>query len=125
MTDESEFDWGALDRGVRRDPPGRPKDRFYATVAEWTGGCVKCGQPVAQETLPDSDGRLRMPLCRRHVRWAMASRREGVGKQAGALRRLLLAWCDVHGEDAALAKDWLERGRQAKRVRRDPREPRD
>lgn len=87
--------------------PNRPLDRYTARVAEWRGGCVYCGEPDTGRALPESDDKVFMPLCARHTRWAMASRRERMGKQSGALKRLLLAWCKSRNIDEAPAREWL------------------
>ena len=69
----------------------RHKDRHLVVVEEWTGGCVYCG--AAETTLlPGLDHFVDIPFCTLHVRWALASRRERVGKQARHLKKLVLAW---------------------------------
>jgi len=85
----------------------RLKDRHLCVIDEWTTGCVYCGEEEVAACLPGSGGRLTMPLCRRHVRWAMACRRERVGKQARHLKKLLLAWCRLRGDDLEVAEAWL------------------
>ena len=92
---------------VQPDSPNRKKDRWEAIVAEWQGGCIRCGSPETGRALPGSGGRLDLPLCERHLRWALASRRERIGKQAGELARLLLAWCRYRELDRAEARRWL------------------
>lgn len=77
---------------IATDTPNRQLDRWNALAAEWAGGCLVCGRVETGRPLPGSDGELMLPLCERHVRWAMASRRERMGKQAGNLKKLLLAW---------------------------------
>lgn len=91
------------------DRHDRPRDRWTALVTEWYDGCLKCDAPVSDRPLPGSDGQLYLPLCERHIRWAMASRRERLGKQAGYLKKLLLAWCRYRGAptDLDTARDWL------------------
>lgn len=88
---------------------GRVKDRWVNVVDEWHGGCLWCGSPDAR-VLPGLE-EVGVVFCRRHVRWAMASRREGMGKQSYILRRLLLAWCRRRGGDPEVVKQWLGRGR--------------
>jgi hypothetical protein len=83
------------------------KDRHLRVVGEWQSGCVCCCAEVTASSLPGSDGKLTMPLCPRHVRWAMACRRERVGKQARNLKKLLFAWCRYQGDDREAAKVWL------------------
>jgi hypothetical protein len=87
--------------------PERIKDRHLAIVAEWRGGCLYCGAEEVVPTLPGSDGKLAIPFCPRHLRWALASRRERMGKQARTLKKLLLAWCRLRGGDPELVKQWL------------------
>lgn len=87
--------------------PDRFKDRYLAKVDEWSGGCLYCGDPDVVTALPGSGGRLEIPFCRRHVRWALASRREGMGKQSRVLKHLILGWCRLKGGDRELAKEWL------------------
>lgn len=86
----------------------RVKDRHLQVVLEWRGGCVYCGAVAVGLSLPGSGGQLTMPLCARHVRWAMAARRERVGKQARNLKKLLLAWARLHGGDREAVARWLE-----------------
>ena len=87
--------------------PDRFKDRHLATVDEWRGGCVYCGAPESRQTLPGSNGLVVLPLCSKHVRWAMAARRERMGKQSRTLKRLVLAWCRLKGGDQEAAHEWL------------------
>lgn len=93
------------DAGIER--PERFKDRYLDAVDSWRGGCLYCGCEPARATLAGSDGRLTMPLCPKHTRWAMACRRERVGKQARKLKLLLLAWCRLKGDDTGIAREWL------------------
>lgn len=86
---------------------GRALDMQSALVAQWQGGCLLCDAEDLEEPLPESEGLLRMPLCKRHLRWAMASRRERMGKQSRHLKRLLLAWVKATGQDPAAARRWL------------------
>lgn len=88
--------------------PVRVKDRWVNVVDEWRGGCLWCGASEAGR-LPGLE--VGVVFCPRHVRWAMASRREGMGKQSYILRRLLLAWCRRRGGDPEVVKQWLARGR--------------
>jgi hypothetical protein len=87
--------------------PHRFKDKHLARVDAWTGGCLYCGDPDVYPHLPGSERALTMPLCQRHIRWAMVSRREKIGKQARNLKLLLFAWCRLHGDDREVAKAWL------------------
>lgn len=96
--------------------PDRFKDRDLAVVEEWVSGCIVCGDEEVVAALPGSEGMLTLPLCPRHVRWALASRREGMGKQSRRLRGLLFAWCRLHGDDRELAKAWLAKGVRGRRV---------
>ena len=90
------------------DRHDRARDRWTALVVEWRGGCLVCDDADNGRCLPGSDGCLRIPLCDRHIRWAMASRRERMGKQAGHLKLLLLAWCHHnHSDDVDVARTWL------------------
>src|SRR3954469_14579237 len=91
------------------DPPNRPRDRWTALVAEWQAGWLLCESPETERSLPGSDGQVHLPLCDRHVRWAMASRRERLGKQAGRLKKLLVAWSHLYedADHAARARIWL------------------
>lgn len=86
---------------------GRALDIQSAIVADWQGGCLLCDEAEVDKPLSESDGMLRLPLCQRHRRWAMASRREKVGKQSRRLKRLLLAWSRAHGQDVDAARRWL------------------
>jgi hypothetical protein len=94
-----------------RNEVDRPRDRYSGVAADVLNGprlrCLHCGSENVCSSLPGSGGRLRVPLCRKHVRWALASRRERIGKQAGVLKRMLLAWGDATGVDRALVRDWL------------------
>lgn len=99
-----------------RARPDRFKDRDLAVVEEWVSGCIVCGEDEVAEALPGSEGKLTLPLCARHVRWALASRREGMGKQSRRLRGLLFAWCRLHGDDRETAKAWLAKGARGRRV---------
>lgn len=92
---------------VRADGPDRFKDRHLAMVQEWTEGCLLCGASDTVAELPGSHGRFYLPLCQRHLRWALASRRERVGRQARNLKHYLLAYCRIHGGDSAAARQWL------------------
>jgi hypothetical protein len=92
---------------VRPDRPDRFKDRHLSIVQEWRSGCLLCDEAATVQRLPCSDGSFYLPLCRRHVRWAMASRRERVGRQARHLKLFLLAWCRLRGGDQAAARQWL------------------
>ena len=94
-------------KGEPNTGPPRFKDRFLAVVAEWEGGCLWCGEEETVDALPGSGGALDLPLCAKHVRWAMAARREGIGKQTRILRGLLFAWCRLKGGDRALTSAWL------------------
>lgn len=96
-----------IDHGSPESQPTRLKDRFLRVVEEWSGGCVYCGEPEVRASLPGSSGNLTMPLCARHTRWAMAARRERMGKQARTLKLLLLAWCRLRGDDPGVARAWL------------------
>ena len=91
---------------VTPDPPGRPKDKYLAKVVDWRGGCLLCGEVVA-ERLPPVMHDVEFPLCDKHVRWALASRRERIGHQAGNLRGFLLAWCRHRNADPAPVRAWL------------------
>ena len=95
------------DVAVEADPPSRFKDRHLAIVQEWRDGCLLCDSQQTVDELPGSDGEFYLPLCARHVRWAMASRRERVGRQARNLKLFLLAWCRLRGGDRQAAKEWL------------------
>lgn len=86
----------------------RAKDKFLVAVAEHAGRCLFCGNPDVAP-LEGSGANLGLLFCDRHVRWAMAARRERIGKQARTLRLLLLANCRVNGGDAALVDLWLTR----------------
>ncbi len=85
---------------------GRVKDKFLLRVIENTGGCLYCDDP-ALVPLEGSGSRLGLLFCEKHVRWAMAARRERYGKQARTLQRLLLAHCRVTGSDPGPVKEWL------------------
>lgn len=85
----------------------RLKDRFLATVEGWESGCIHCGLPAPVRTLPRSAELVELPLCAKHVRWAMACRREGMGKQSHHLRGLVLAWVRLKGGDRHAAIVWL------------------
>lgn len=87
--------------------PDRFKDRYLAMVDEYAGGCLYCGAGEVVPVLPGTDGKLAIPFCRKHVRWALASRRERMGKQSRVLKKLVLAWCRLKGGDAEFAKRWL------------------
>lgn len=87
--------------------PDRFKDRDLAVVEAWPGGCLYCGCSEVRPFLAQSEGRLTLPLCAKHTRWALAARRERVGKQARRLKLLLLAWCRLRGDDPAVAREWL------------------
>ena len=71
--------------------PERFQDRYFDAVDRWEVGCLYCGAPEARPTLAGSSAQLTMPLCSKHTRWAMAARRERMGKQARVLKLLLLA----------------------------------
>ena len=90
-----------------RPRPDRFKDRFLDAVDRWQTGCLYCGGPAEVRPLPRSHGLVRLPLCDKHVRWAMAARDERYGKQAHVLEGLLLAWCRLRGSDRETAKAWL------------------
>lgn len=89
------------------DPPRRFKDRHLQVVSEWRGGCLICGSADLSPVLPPALARVGFPLCDRHLRWAMASRRERMGRQARNLKLLLLAWCRLNQQDRQTALDWL------------------
>lgn len=91
---------------VAPDPPDRPKDLFSAVVKEWQGGCLLCDAPVT-DRLPSGLMGTGFPLCERHVRWALASRRERMGRQAGRLKWFLLAWCQRERLDPGPVREWL------------------
>lgn len=91
-----------------RDRPDRYQGRFLEMVDLWQHGCLYCGEPAEVRPLPRSHGRVRLPLCEKHVRWAMATRRERYGKQAHILQGLLLAWCRLKDGDREAAKRWLD-----------------
>jgi hypothetical protein len=93
----------------RRSPPlaGRFKDRFLDRVDRWSEGCLYCGEPADLRPLPGSGKRVQLPLCDKHLRWAMATRRERYGKQAHILRGYVLAWCRLKGGDRDAAVVWL------------------
>lgn len=89
-------------------PRGRYRDRFLATVDGWKSGtCIHCGAPARIRALPRSAGTVELPLCDKHLRWAMACRREGMGKQLHHLRGLVLAWVRLKGGDRSCAIVWL------------------
>ena len=95
---------------VSRPAPSRPdrfKDRFLDRVDRWQDGCLYCGAEAEVRPLPRSHGLVCLPLCDKHVRWAMAARRERFGKQARVLRRYVLAWCRLRGGDREAATKWL------------------
>lgn len=92
---------------VTPDPPTRSKDRYVVVAREWRSGCLLCEEQDLVTGLPGCTADLGFPLCARHLRWAMASRRERVGHQALRLKRLLLAWCRVRERDGAAAREWL------------------
>jgi len=104
--------------GEPNSGPQRFKDRFLAVVAEWEGGCVWCGEQETVDALPGSGGALDLPLCAKHVRWAMAARREAMGKQTRILRGLLFAWCRLEGRDRGAAQAWLAGVSREARARR-------
>lgn len=85
---------------------GRVKDKFLLAVEQAEGGCLFCG---AREVvlLPGPGARLGPLFCERHVRWALAARRERVGRQARTLKKLLLAWCRLRNGDEQTARKWL------------------
>ena len=85
----------------------RYRDRFLALVAEWETGCLFCHADAEVRPLPGSAGAVLLPLCDKHVRWAMACRREQHGKQARHLRGLALAWVRLRGGDRNAATVWL------------------
>lgn len=88
--------------------PARFKDRFLDRVDRWNRGtCLYCGVEAQLRVLPRSNGLLELPLCDKHLRWAMAARAERHGKQAHILRGYLLAWCRLRGADRDAAKAWL------------------
>jgi hypothetical protein len=87
--------------------PGRFKDRHLAIVDEWQQGCLYCGELPVRGALPGSGGKLQVPFCEKHVRWALASRRERFGKQARNLKQLLYAWVRLHGGDRKQVRGWL------------------
>lgn len=86
----------------------RAKDKFLVAAAEHAGRCLFCGNPDVAP-LEGSGARLGLLFCERHVRWAMAARRERIGKQTRTLRLLLLANCRINGGDPNQVKDWLKR----------------
>lgn len=86
---------------------GRYKDRFLDRVARWEEGCLYCGEPAQVRPLPRSAGLVQLPLCDKHMRWAMAARRERFGKQSYLLRGYVLAWCRLKGCDREAALTWL------------------
>jgi hypothetical protein len=90
-----------------RGRPDRFKDRFLEVVDRWQEGCLYCGEPAEVRPLPASHGLVRLPLCDKHVRWAMACRREGAGKQSRHLRGFVLAWVRLKGGDRDAAIVWL------------------
>lgn len=92
---------------VTPDHPSRSKDRFVAIVREHRDGCLLCSESEVPEALPASAGRVFLPLCAKHRRWAMASRRERIGRQARRLKHFVLAWADHHNLDRDAARDWL------------------
>jgi hypothetical protein len=96
-----------MDDAKDKNRPDRFKDRYLLAVDQWQGGCLYCGDADTRPTLAGSDGRLTMPLCSKHTRWALAARRERVGKQARRLKLMLRAWCRLHGDDPAIADEWL------------------
>ena len=91
-----------------RDRPDRFKDRFLDIVDRWQTGCLYCGDAADLRPLPRSHGQVQLPLCEKHVRWAMAARDERYGKQAHVLEGLLLAWCRLRGGDREAAIAWLD-----------------
>jgi hypothetical protein len=91
---------GASSRGHRREIQ-------RALVSGWRGGCLLCDAAAVEEPLPESEGLLRMPLCKPHVRWAMASRSERIGRQHRHLELMLLAWVKASGQDPNVARRWL------------------
>jgi hypothetical protein len=94
-----------------RGRPERFKDRFLDRVDRWQEGCcLYCGAPAEVRPLPRSHGLVHLPLCDKHVRWAMATRRERYGKQARILNKLVLAWVRLRGGDRAAAQEWLRDG---------------
>lgn len=104
-----------------RDRPDRFKDKFLAAVDSWEDGCLYCGAAADVRPLPGSGGSVALPLCDKHVRWAMAARREQIGKQTRTLRGLLLAWVRLRDGDRDTALLWLsEGGKNGDRRRRRP-----
>ena len=88
--------------------PARYKDRFLDAVERWQEGtCLYCRAATTVRALPRSGGQVCLPLCDKHVRWAMAARRERFGKQSRILRGYLLAWCRLQGGDRDVAIVWL------------------
>jgi hypothetical protein len=94
-------------RSALETQSSRFRDRFLAVVDEWDAGCLFCGADTDVRPLPGSAGAVVLPLCHKHVRWAMACRREQHGKQARHLRGLVLAWARLHGGDRDAATVWL------------------
>lgn len=88
--------------------PARPKDKYLIAATEHAGRCLFCGNPDVAP-LEGSGANLGLLFCDRHVRWAMAARRERLGKQARTLRLLLLANCRINGGDATATVEWLRR----------------
>ena len=91
---------------VESDSPMRRKSTMDVVVWEWQSGCLYCGDPAEIRPLPD-ECPLCVPLCPKHRRWAMASRRERIGKQAGKLKLLLIAWSKRAGTDPREVSKWL------------------
>lgn len=87
--------------------PDRFKDRFLDRVDRWQGGCLYCGAEAEVRPLPRSHGLVFLPLCDKHVRWAMATRDDRFGKQSRVLRGYLLAWCRLKDGDREAALAWL------------------
>jgi len=91
----------------RSPRPDRFQDRFLCIVDDWRAGCLYCGATAALRPLPESGGKVLLPLCDKHLRWAMAARRERFGKQARTLRGLVLAWVRLRGGERDAALVWL------------------
>lgn len=88
------------------DEAMRPQDQFTVAVDAWEGGCLYCSASERLCPLPGLEA-SGPPLCPRHLRWAMASRRERHGRQAGRLRRLLRAWSTRYPEGTEEVERWL------------------
>jgi hypothetical protein len=92
---------------MSRPGRSRPLERARAVVEDWRGGCLYCAGPAPLRPLPWQPT-LVVPLCDRHLRWALAARRERWGKEAAKLQRLLSAWVACSGQSQDDVDQWLQ-----------------